>query len=553
MAKLSADQRNDLYLQEAARVGIHKPILAALYHAHNQPSLTDGETGLGISPANRIRLEQVNTLFAQIHYAANTIRSLSESLAVQGWTASDLWHAEKGCYTERFVKTVAAGYAAPGSDISAARLETCDSEQLLQAYLQDCSADCAQVADFPQNLAYLDGALLALTGQLPRYYAGLPYQREALLQAACIWNRWDTPREAIAKLKETRPQGSDGSEESHLDRQLLQLPKQIAANYGEYPHQREALLRLTQLWRQLESREAAIASLKHNTSPESSLEILDAALVAFSQRVLQEYRGQAKERNAIAEAVRIWRQLDSRTAALASLGVSADTLESGKSDPVVLMNAAALLDREIAEFVRRIPVDYRELDHQREAAIALVQLWRQQATKEQAIQSLVEDIKQMNLAGKGTPEAPPVPAAIASQRPDRWTPDNIQMHAAIVPDGYFTWAEATRGGIYLPPDTATVEAIVRIAELAERARDRLGRPFYITNWYRPLEGDRRVPGVSNSRHAVGDAITLYCDGLSGNQVYWFLDPWWPGGLGRYARYPYLTHIDARSYRSRWVH
>ncbi|HIK28891.1 MAG: peptidase M15A [Oscillatoriaceae bacterium SKW80] len=554
MAKILAEQRNELYLQEAARSGIHKPILAALYLAHNQPALVDGETGLGISPANRISLEEVNTLPKQIYYAANTIRSLSESLAVQGWTASDFWHADKGCYTEKFIKAVAAGYAAPANDTSAARLETCDSERLLQAYLQDYSADCAEIKDFPKSQVYLDGALKTLVSQLPRYYMGLPYQREGLLQAACIWNRWYTPTEALAKLKETLPQEKNINDESHIDRQLLQFIEQIPNNYSEYPHQREALLRLTQLWRQLESREAAIVSLKQNTSPEPSLTILDAALIAFCQRVLQEYRGQAKERNALVEAIRIWRQLESRTAALVSLGINIEILEAGKNEPAVLINTAAQLDREILDFVRRIPIDYKELDYQREAALALVQLWRQQATKEQAIQSLVEDLKQMNLARKGSLEAPPIPFAYPQQRPERWTPDNLQMHAPIIPDGTFTWAEATRAGIYMPTDIATVNAIVRIAELAERARARLGRCFYIIDWYYPRNSDHRQSShPENSRHAVGDAIVFYCDGLSANQVYWFLDPWWPGGLGRYTDYPYLTYIDARSYRSRWVH
>ena len=47
MTTLLPDQRNYYYLIEAARAGIHKPILAALYAAHNQPQLADGEIGLG--------------------------------------------------------------------------------------------------------------------------------------------------------------------------------------------------------------------------------------------------------------------------------------------------------------------------------------------------------------------------------------------------------------------------------------------------------------------------------------------------------------------------
>jgi len=104
----------------------------------------------------------------------------------------------------------------------------------------------------------------------------------------------------------------------------------------------------------------------------------------------------------------------------------------------------------------------------------------------------------------------------------------------------------------MPPDQTTVDAIVRIARMAQQARERIGRPFHVTSWYRPPEINARVGGVSNSRHIVGDAIDFYCDGLTGDQLYWFLGSWWPGGLGRYASFPYLFHIDARSYRARWL-
>ncbi|MGF1519840.1 MAG: D-Ala-D-Ala carboxypeptidase family metallohydrolase, partial [Nodosilinea sp.] len=138
-------------------------------------------------------------------------------------------------------------------------------------------------------------------------------------------------------------------------------------------------------------------------------------------------------------------------------------------------------------------------------------------------------------------------------RPERWTPNNIQLDASIVPNGNFTWSEATRGGARMPPNQATVDAIIRIATLAQQARDRIGRPFLITSWYRPAEINRRVGGASQSRHIVGDAIDFYCVGLSGNQVYWALDPWWPGGLGRYGQFPALVHLDARGVKARWRH
>jgi len=115
-----------------------------------------------------------------------------------------------------------------------------------------------------------------------------------------------------------------------------------------------------------------------------------------------------------------------------------------------------------------------------------------------------------------------------------------------------TWAEATHGGTRMPPNQATVDAMIRIAQLAQRASDRIGRPFTVINWYLPSASESTVESTTTSRHLIGDAIDFICEGLTGNQLYWFLDPWWPGGLGRYAKFPYLCHIDARTYRARWT-
>jgi len=217
-----------------------------------------------------------------------------------------------------------------------------------------------------------------------------------------------------------------------------------------------------------------------------------------------------------------------------------------------MVNLATQLDRELLTFVRRVPGEYKELDHEREALIRLVQLWRGLTTRNQTIQSLFEDQKRLNQARGNTTEAPPKPVPmVLPKRPARWTPENIQIWASIIPDGNFTWAEATHGGTRMPPNQATVDAMVRIAKLAQRARDRIGRPFIITSWYRP-PSNCAVAEATPSRHLVGDAMDFICEGLNGNQLYWSLEPWWPGGLGRYIKFPHLCHIDARSYRARWL-
>ncbi|MGJ3245434.1 MAG: D-Ala-D-Ala carboxypeptidase family metallohydrolase [Elainellaceae cyanobacterium] len=555
MAALNPDQRNYLYILDAVRVGIHKPILAALYAVHNSPRLFDGETGLGIAPINRVPPDRVNTFAEQVQYAANTIRSITERLIAQGWKGNDLWDGNQGRYSDRFIQAIADGYSPPADDASSALLESCDSEELLRAYLDDIEIDY-EGTQLPQNLAYLDRALLELVDRIPRYYQGVVHQRDALLEALRIWRKLDTQEQAISALF-GRPSGFSSSsvDEVQIDRELVKFVQNISPYYSGYPHQREALLRLVQLWRQLDSREDAIRSLQESASAEINLNVVDPALIAFVQRVPQFYDGKGSQRNALTEAFRLWRQLDSRRTALIELGVNPDILSSKQLAPETAQDVARQLDRELIAFTRRIPGAYQETNGQREALIRLVQLWRSLGVREKAIQALLEDVKRINQARRGSPNEPPAPEpAPQPPRPDRWTPNNIQLHASIIPNSNFTWAEATRGGQRMPPNQTTVDAIVRIAQLAQQARDRIGRPFRVTSWYRPPDVNRRVGGASESRHVVGDAIDYYVDGLTGDQIYRALDPWWAGGLGRYTgSRSNLSHIDARGYRARWRH
>jgi hypothetical protein len=284
MATLSPDQRNYYYLLESERTGIHKPILAALYQIHSSPSLSDGQTGLGISPA----------------------------------------------------------------------------------------------------------------------------KPDALLEGVPIWRGLDTKEAAIASLLPDDKVTAASEDESVLDVPLKQFVQQLSAKYRGYPKAREALVRMIQLWRQLRTREEAIASLQTNTSPQESLSVIDSALIAFVQRLRDSYQGRGSQRNALTEAFRLWRKLDSRAATLFALGIAPELL------------------------------------------------------------------------------------------------------------------------------------------------DRIGRPFMITSWSRSPSINSAVGGTSDSRHLIGDAIDFVCEGLTGNQLYWTLDPWWPGGLARFINFPNLCHIDARSYRARWL-
>lgn len=552
MSTLAPDQRNYYYLLEGGRAGVHKPILAALYAVHNQPQLTDGETGLGIAPVNQVDIAEVETFAAQVQYAANTLRSLTNGLVEQGWSGSDIWDASVGRYSDRFLQAVAQGFTPAEGDRDAAQLEPSDAAALLQAYLEDLSTDYSG-AQLPQTVGQLDPALLAFAERVPPNYGRLDFQRQAMVEAVRLWRQLDTAAAVYDVL--SVPVVDQVPDEAALDNALVGFMQSVARYYAGYPNQREALIRLVQLWRAMDAREEAIAWLLTNDpfAHETNLETLDPALLAFVQKIPNLYNGQGDLRFALTEGYRRWFGLDSRTTAIQQMGLNPDDLAQTADNPDALVMTARTLDRALLDFAAHIPTTYTPTEDQREALIRLVQLWRRLEGRIPAIQSLFEDLRRLERVAPSSPEAmsAPVPAP-PPPRPAQWTPNNIQLDASIVPNGNFTWAEATRGGARMPSNQATVDAIVRIAALAQQARDRIGRPFMITNWYRPAAIDSRVGDASESRHIVGDAIDFYCIGLTGNQVYWALDPWWPGGLGRYSQFPALVHLDARGAKARWT-
>lgn len=552
MSQLNPEQRNYDYLIEAERVGIHKPILAALYAVHRTPPLADGDNGLGITPANQVIPIHLDTFGEQTQYAANTIRALTDGLIAQGWQGSDLWDSEKGRYSNKFLERVAKGYLPKATEKNVGRLEPSDFDALLAAYEADIAIDY-DGARLPQNLEELDQALTQFVERVGQYYKGLPHQREAMLEAARIWRKQDSHDSVIASLVEGTDLDAATIDESELDLLLKHFIQRISPNYGGFPHQREALIRFVQLWRQLESREATIDALENEDLQEEDLEVLDPALMEFVKGVIQYYEGKGSQRNAITEALRVWRQLDSRQSVLSSLGVAPAQLQAASGNVEQMRELAKKIDQELVAFMKRVPGAYQDQAHQRESLIRAVQLWRGLPTREQAIADLTEDLKRIVVEPPKKAEPVQPITIVIPKRPTVWTPATVRanLSLSIIPDGSFTWLEATHGGKRLPPDQATVDAMVRIAQLAQRARDRLGRPMIVTSWYRPPAINRAVGGASRSRHVVGDAIDFVVSGLSGNQIYWTLDPWWPGGLGRYRNFPNLGHIDARPYRARW--
>ncbi|MEO1146152.1 MAG: peptidase M15A [Cyanobacteria bacterium J06638_22] len=548
MGFLSAAQHHHYYVREAIRAGVHAPLLAALHVVHQSPMLSDDEVGLGIAPANRVGLAAVSTFPGQVAIAANTVRSLTSRLTAQGWEATALWNEDLGRYTDPFLEVLANGYVPPASDDTAAQLESSDFE-LLQSMYQAEVQSVHGASGLTGNLGFVDAALLNFVEQLPTHYQGLDYQRHAVLEAVRLWRKLDSAQMAIAALQ-------DDSEESLTtdaaqDRLLLDVISKLGGSYDGYPHQREALLRLVQCWQQLPTRETAIAALQTDDTATVPDTTLDAALMAFVQQLPRHYQGKGEQRNILTDAYRLWHDLGSRTAAIRKLGVDPKGLvEASRED---LETSARYLDRNLLQFLRTISLDYAETEPQRMALLKLVERWRGLEKPAQARQSLFEDLRRMERAPALSEDAPPspIPTPIFA-RPTAWSLDNLQLTAPIVSGGQLTWSIATQGGIWYPDNLTIVDAIVALAEQLEDVRDRLDRRLHIALWYRPSDVPMTLTTPGNS-HETGSAVKLFCEGLTSNQIYWALDPYWPGGLGRLRQFPHLVHLDLGGDRTRWLY
>ncbi|MGB7086942.1 MAG: D-Ala-D-Ala carboxypeptidase family metallohydrolase [Phormidesmis sp.] len=121
----------------------------------------------------------------------------------------------------------------------------------------------------------------------------------------------------------------------------------------------------------------------------------------------------------------------------------------------------------------------------------------------------------------------------------------------IIPDGHFTWAEATKNGSRIPVSRSVVYGIIRVARVMEEVRSRLGdRPIRVTSWYRDPASHRAVGGAKYSRHLSGDAIDFVVIGMHSYTVYANLNKWW-GSRGGLASSSIFTHIDVRGFYARW--
>lgn len=121
----------------------------------------------------------------------------------------------------------------------------------------------------------------------------------------------------------------------------------------------------------------------------------------------------------------------------------------------------------------------------------------------------------------------------------------------------FTWGEALHvdgaGSYRQPANPEVVYKIIKIAEVMQNVKGLFdGAVIAVNSWYRDPVTNRRVGGASQSRHMAGDAVDFHVPGISLQDVYNRLDPWW-GSRGGLARGNGFVHIDYRGYRARWTY
>ena len=111
---------------------------------------------------------------------------------------------------------------------------------------------------------------------------------------------------------------------------------------------------------------------------------------------------------------------------------------------------------------------------------------------------------------------------------------------------WFTVGEVFRYDILRKTKDLTIQnRILLLATELDKIRDDWGSGVGVTSWYRPSFVNRRVGGVSNSRHLSGDAVDIYPINGEINGFQSWLDKQWFGALG-YGSLKGFIHLDMRN-------
>lgn len=98
-------------------------------------------------------------------------------------------------------------------------------------------------------------------------------------------------------------------------------------------------------------------------------------------------------------------------------------------------------------------------------------------------------------------------------------------------------------------DTILIDS--ELVEILQKIRNHFKAPLIITSAYRHKEYNKKIGGVSNSRHIKGEAADICIEGVAPEKIAQYAEYIMPskGGIGCYSNF---VHTDIRPNRSRWV-
>jgi rare lipoprotein A (peptidoglycan hydrolase) len=120
----------------------------------------------------------------------------------------------------------------------------------------------------------------------------------------------------------------------------------------------------------------------------------------------------------------------------------------------------------------------------------------------------------------------------------------LDIKAPIYPGSLYTWGDATKNGLRIPPTKLILNNIITIAQIVDKYTVEWNKgKWTITSWYRDPESNRKGGGKTNSSHLEGLAIDAVFPNYMDLHKKLFSS--WPGGLAYKSGPQGFFHIDAR--------